>query len=205
MQKYLQLTSCTLHIFWSRQMNTITAAINAETGMFRNHEPLEFSPYMVMAMNDLHDDHTTLEHLLNIKNLNIAQNVMKYLGKSLREELKGITPGIRLVELLCDSKDIEFSNTYGAISVFTPAEFWNNATKIIERERVLVDQKDSILGEDTFGVIFVVEKVTEGARKKILVNIYREHWRGKIEYHMRLFPEFGMSECGHYFAIKMSR
>jgi hypothetical protein len=172
--------------------------------VFCGHSPIIFDPHMVRAMNVIFHEGSTLKYLSDIENLHVYDDLIGYLGTSFPMSIKGVTPGIRRIEFLSFTSDVDFENHYGELAIFTPAQLWNNVTKVVEHERSLTSQSDSILGEDTHGLVFLVEKMIKDVPKRFAVNLYRERWKDKVAYYLSLFEAGGMWESGHYFALKVS-
>lgn len=170
---------------------------------FCQHDPIVFDSLMVKSLNEVFRKGTTLEYLSYIPNLHIYDSVMNYLGLNLSMSIEGSSPEILCAEPLTSVVDINLRK-HGEQFVFTPEEFWNSAVKVIERERTLLDQSDSILGEDTFGIVFLVEKSIKDVPTLFAVNLYRECWKQKIEYYLKLFQTGGMWEVGNSFVMKVS-
>ncbi len=187
-------------------MNAFAATVIVSPGSaFENHEPLVFNRRIMTVINEVFDEGTILKYLSkNIPTLSISHSVMDNFGATLTGNLKGVAPELSCVEFLRNNTDTEFYDTYGSPSIFTPSQFWNSVIKIAEHERMLLDQNDSILGEDTHGVVFIVEKVIKNVPKRFLVNYFRERCKDRIDYRMMLFEYGGMCERGHYFMVKNS-
>ncbi|MFZ2151832.1 MAG: hypothetical protein WAV09_01845 [Minisyncoccia bacterium] len=173
--------------------------------VFYKHNPIVFDPGMLKSLKEVFRKGTTLEYLSYIRNLSIDGSVMNYFGTSLSLSLNVATPGLQCVELLSLVNDVDVQDSYGELAVFTPEQFWNNVVKVIEHERNLSDQSDSLLGEDTTGLVFLVEKLIKDVPRRFAVNLYHEHWKQKTEYYLKLFPTGGMWEVGHSFVLKVPR
>jgi hypothetical protein len=185
-------------------MNAVTAAVSlAHT--FALHKPLVFSPKMMKKVNEVFDDGAPLKHLYSrLPSLLISDKVMDYFGSALTGNLKGVTPGLRRVEFLRDCTDTEFFETYGPVTVFTPAQFWNSVVKIAEHERTLENPDDTIFGEDIFGIVFIVEKTFNTVPKKFSINFFREQNKDRFGYRIMSTSYGSMWERGHYFISKIS-
>lgn len=186
-------------------MNTTFVDKFPKISFFQNSKQTAFDPHAVKAVNLIFDSGEALKYLSGLKNLHISQMVMKYFGTSLSNNLKGVSSGIKLIELQSSEYEDDFSDVFGEKSIFTPSQFWNNCIKMLEHERRLSRQEDSLLGENTYGVVFIVEKIIDGVSKKFSVNFYRECSQNKVDFYLSLFEYGGIWERGHYFATKVSR
>lgn len=180
-----------------------TVVYDPNKAMFKNYAPLIFDARLITAVNAMFNAGTTFKYLFGILDLTISGLVTDFCGFFRIEDIQ-VSPSVKLVEALSHVNDGVVVTTYGDNSaVFTPAQFWNNVTKMIEHEKRFSRQKGSILGDDMYGVVFIVEKVVKEVKVRFAVNLYRESWGGKTEYYIRRFPPNDMWECGHYFAIKV--
>jgi hypothetical protein len=185
-------------------MNSETTVVKPEVlAGVHQHDPIMFDPNMLKVVNKVFQQGKASEYLSGISDLFIADTVKNYFGLTLSVEIKGIPPGIRCIELLTSVNDCDIRNTYGKLAVFTPAQFWNNVTRVIDYERVLADQSDSVLGEDTYGLVFLVEKFVKDVPTLFAVNLYRDSWKGKREYYLTVLKTGDSWEAGHSFAIKV--
>lgn len=164
-----------------------------------------FSSSLLQDINNIFDSGATLKYLSETIKLSIPNNVMNCLGTSITLDLKGASPPIRLVESSFEVSDLLIAQSYGSMAIFTPAQFWNNITKVLAREIILENQNESILGDDTFGIVFLVERLIKDSKKRVAVNLYRESWKSKTEFSLSLSETGGTWERGHYFVIKVSK
>ncbi len=181
---------------------------------FKSSMLLTFDAQLLKDVNAIFNAGTTFKHLSNIHGLTIAESVINFCGADLAGDIK-VAPPVILVEASSSVSETTVISGYGELAVFTPAQFWNNVTKMIEYERRLPRQEASILGEETHGIVFLVDKGRKDQKANLksldlspkvrfAMNLYREFWKGMTKYYLTRFEPNGAWEEGHYFAIKAS-
>lgn len=180
-----------------------TLVTNSKPSVFRAYTPLTFDTQLLRDVNVIFDAGKTFKHLSSIYGFTIAESIINFCGADLAGDIK-VAPPVRLVEALGSVKETTVISSYGELAVFTPAQFWNNVTKMIEHERKFPCQKTSILGYDIHGIVFIVEKVVKDVKVRFAMNLYRESWKDETKYYLTRFEPNGMWEYGHCFAIKVS-